>query len=395
MKIVIIIPTYNEEGGVGAILDELTIVCTTLPAHEWIILIVDGNSTDATCAVVEKKSAQYNYIHLLKEERKSGIAQAYIKGIRHALDTFTPDVFVEFDGDGQHDPQYLVPMVRALEAGADHVIGSRYVPGGSIPTNWALYRKLLSRFGSLYARLLLELPVHDVTSGFKMTRVVPFASRLPLTQESLISSQYAYKIQFLTVMHDSGARITEVPIRFRERENDVSKSSTRDIIESLRVTAHLRVMHIRRWRLLRVLAIGSLGFLLQALIFELLGIRYALLLPSIAAVVGGECAILSNFLLNEKFAFRDQSNKAISSPFQRLLRFHLVSSGSILLQWLSIRVTEHFTSSPPILRTTFLLSVMCGFLINYAGYYFYVWRTHSTYADANGEGSLLQNASSQ
>jgi len=374
MKIVIIIPTYNEAGGIGAVLDELASVCATVPEHEWIVLVVDGNSSDGTGAVVEEKRARYGFIYLLKEQKKNGIAHAYVTGIRHALTTFSPDAFVEFDGDGQHDPKYLVPMVRALEQGADYIIGSRYIPGGSVPAGWAPYRKFISKFGSLYARLLLELPVHDVTSGFKMTRVKNFASHLPLTKEELLSSEYAYKIQFLTVMHECGARIQEVPIAFRERDNDVSKSTFLDIVESLRVTARLRLLHIRSWRLLRVVAIGGFGFLIQTFIFEMLGIQYSLLSASMAAVVGGECAILSNFLLNERFAFRDHVRSTSTSSLLRLVRFHIVSSGSIFVQWTLLSIAERVSSSSTTLRITFFIGIVLGFFLNYAGYYFYVWK---------------------
>ena len=149
------------------------------------------------------------------------------------------DVIVSFDGDGQHNCEDLPRLVGKITEGYDYVIGSRYVTGGSIPGEWAWHRKFLSRFGSLYARTLLRLPVHDVTSGFRAMRVKGFAEHLTLEPSQLLSRQYAYIFQFLPEMQSLKARILEIPIEFRMRENDSSKSTWKDILESLRVTTAL------------------------------------------------------------------------------------------------------------------------------------------------------------
>ncbi|HYF12902.1 MAG TPA: glycosyltransferase family 2 protein [Candidatus Paceibacterota bacterium] len=373
MKIVVIIPTYNEAGAIGSLLHDLANTFSQAPEHDWHVLVVDGASTDGTRDVVRKFMERHPNVHLLEEPLKRGLASAYLSGMAHATHALKADAYVEFDGDGQHDPKYLLPMARALAGGADYVIGSRYVPGGSVPHEWALYNKLLSRLGSLYSRLLLELPVHDVTSGLKMTRVDGFADKLPQRLEDLLTRYYAYKIQFLARMVELGAKIEEVPIAFRYREHGTSKSTWRDIIQSLKVTAIIRLKTIRQWRLLRVVAIGGIGFVLQGIIFELLGIQFKLLSPSTAALIGAEVAIISNFFLNDYFSFSDKRLSA--APFvQRIARFHLISSGSVASQWIFIFIAERLTQSPPLLRTAFVLGVVLGFAINYAGYYFWVWR---------------------
>lgn len=371
MRIAVIIPTYNEAGSIVRVLDELFDATKHTP-HEWLFIVVDGHSSDNTAALVRERMQTQPSIRLVEEPEKRGIAAAYLTGIRYAREV-EADAFAEFDGDGQHDPRDLVRMAEALTDTTDHVIGSRYIPGGSIPAEWAWYRKFISRFGSLYARLLLELPVHDVTSGLKLTRLTGPADAVPKTEDDLLTRHYAYKIQFLAALADSGARITEVPIAFRAREHDVSKSTVRDLYESLRVTAHLRIRNLRRWRLLRVVAIGGIGFIIQTVIFELLGIRSGVVSASTAAVIGGECAILSNFLLNERFTFRDRIADAASFG-TRLLRFHIVSSGSILLQWLLLFTAESLTTDVVILRSAYLLGIALGFVLNYTGYYFFVWQ---------------------
>jgi glycosyltransferase involved in cell wall biosynthesis len=165
---------------------------------------------------------------------------AYLTGMRYAIDTLHADAFIEFDGDGQHDPADIPRLMAKIDAGYDYVIGSRYIAGGGVPAEWALHRRLLSRFGSLYARVLLGLPVNDVTSGLKATRAGVMQHTRLLSPDHLLSKDYAYKIQFLYEIWRSGARIAEVPILFRLREHDTSKSTWRDILESLKVTALLR-----------------------------------------------------------------------------------------------------------------------------------------------------------
>lgn len=372
MKIAVIIPTYNEAGAIGNLLSALQEVFHANTKHEWHVVVVDANSPDGTAAVVCVATREYKNIHLIVEPKKQGIGVAYCTGIAFALKDLGAAVVVEFDGDGQHDPKNIPRLIQRLEKGADYVIGSRYIPGGSVPAGWALYRKVLSRFGSLYTRLLLELPVHDVTSGFKATRA-EFARKLPLSGDMLLSRSYAYKIHLLAETVRLGARTAEVPIRFLEREHDSSKSTGKDILESLWVTGVLRLRTLPQWRLLRVVTIGGVGFVLQTIVFEVLGIRLHLVRPSTAAVMGGELAILSNFFLNERFSFRDRVAQA--APFiSRFVRFHVVSAGSVAVQWILIFAAESLTGEPVILRTTYVAGVLLGFLINYAGYYFWVWR---------------------
>src|SRR3989338_3318977 len=249
MRISVVIPTYNESGSIASLLDELQNVFTARPHHQWDVVVVDGASTDGTPDIVRKKMAVHKNIYLIEEGEKRCIAAAYLTGIRYVVDTLQADAFMEFDGDGQHDPRDIPRLVKKLEEGFDYVIGSRYVKGGSAP-EWEWKRKLLSRFGSLYTRWLLEWNVHDATSGFKLTRAKRFVE-----PKQLLSRHYAYKIHLLSEMIDSGARITEVPITFRNREFNTSKSTSRDILESLKVTAILRLRSIHRWKLLRVVVL--------------------------------------------------------------------------------------------------------------------------------------------
>ncbi len=369
MRIAILIPTYNEAGVIQTLLGEIYGVLQGTPEHEWHVVVIDGHSPDATAQLVRDAQSRYPSLHLIIEEKKRGLAYAYGTGIQYAKEKLHADAFVEFDGDGQHDPRDIVRLANALGDGADLVIGSRYVPLGSVPSEWAFYRKFLSRYGSIYSRLLLELPVHDITSGLKITRMKEFGENLPYTEDALLTSEYAYKIQFLYDLYRRGARIREIPITFRLREHDMSKSTPRDIIESFRVTALLRFRTLHSWHLLRVAIVGGIGFVLQTSIFEFAGIQFGLVRPSTAALIGGEVAILSNFFLNNRFNFDERT----SPLWRRLGRFHAVSLGSITLQWILIRLAEILSSDPMTLRFVYLISIALGFATNYIGYTLFVW----------------------
>ncbi len=372
MRIAVIIPTYNEAGAIGALFDEMAGVFAEAPQHEWYVVIVDANSPDGTADIVRAKMLQYPNIRLIVETGKRGIAPAYVTGMRYALEELHADAFVEFDGDGQHDPKDIIRLIEVLDSGHEYAIGSRYVAGGGIPKEWATYRKILSRFGSLYARLLLDLPVYDATSGLKATRASA-AKYLPLGEGELLSKQYAYKLQFLYALTRAGVSIKEIPIVFRIREHDISKSAWYDIVESLRLTLLMRLQTLYEWRFLRVVGVGLFGFICQTLIFGILGVRLGIIRPSNAILIGGEFAILSNFFLNERFSFGDRQK---SFPFvQRIARFHLVSLGSIVIQWVLVRTAEFVApANHPLLWAAYIAGLALGLLSNYTGYYFWVWQ---------------------
>ncbi len=245
MRIAVIIPTYNEAKGIGAVLEDIIRVRPQVPAHELHIVVVDGNSPDGTGDVVRGIAAGDPLVHLVVEKEKRGIGMAYATGFTYAMNELHADAIMSFDGDGQHNPADIPRLIEGMDQGYDYVIGSRYVEGGSVPSGWATYRKMLSRYGGMYARFLLRLPVKDVTAGFRLYRVKGFAEFLPVTPETLVSTQYAFCFQYLYEMYRRGAKILEIPIQFREREFDVSKNTWPNILESLRVTG---ILWARSWR---------------------------------------------------------------------------------------------------------------------------------------------------
>jgi dolichol-phosphate mannosyltransferase len=237
MKTVIIIPTYNESAVIESVIDALQLHIQNIPDQDIQILIYDSHSPDGTAALIEAYQKKYNNIHLASEAEKSGLGSAYIKAMQYAMDTMKADIVFEYDADGSHQPQFIPHMIKQLEAGYDVVVGSRYVPGGSIPSDWGVHRKILSVLGNYIARFFLTWRYKDFTSGFRATRT-SFLKQIPLKE--LLSKQYAYKIHLLWALHKLGARIREYPIAFIDRKQGISKFPRNNITDSLRVVFTLR-----------------------------------------------------------------------------------------------------------------------------------------------------------
>lgn len=235
MRIITIIPTYNEKESIGQLIDAAEKEFKSIVNHRLSILIVDGNSPDKTIEIVKDKAELYGNIDFIIEKEKRGLGMAYMSGMNYAIKNLKADAIIEFDGDFQHDPADIKRLIAEFDKGYDCVIGSRYVSGGKVPEKWALYRKLLSKYGSLFIKFVLSLPTNDNTSGLKLSRVKNFAEKLPLDENKILSKRHAYKIHLLYEMVKMGAKIKEIPIKFLERGGGNSKSSLEDILESLRV----------------------------------------------------------------------------------------------------------------------------------------------------------------
>ncbi len=329
MKIVVISPTYNELVNIEKLIPQLiTEVFPKIKNHDMHLLIVDDNSPDGTAKGVEKFMKKWKNVTLLLGN-KEGLGAAYVRGMHHAMDKMGADAIMEFDADFQHDPVDIPRLVKAMDDGADLVIGSRYVPGGSIPKEWGFHRKLISRLGGLFAQIvLLTFNVHDMTSGLKLTKS-SFLKKVDL--DNLYSKYYAYKMHILHDVLRQKAKVTEVPIIFYERQEGSSKITQKDLFDSFWVVIRLRLRDSGRF--IKFLIVGGTGFIVQLILIDVcirLGIE-----QFIASMIGGEAAILSNFFLNNMWTFRDtKSIKEQGGFFQRLTKFNLASLGSIGIQGL-------------------------------------------------------------
>ena len=226
MNPLVVIPTYNERENLPAIVARLR---RSVPAAE--VLVVDDGSPDGTGDLADAIAAHDAAVHALHRPAKGGLGAAYRAGFDWGI-ARDHDVLVEMDADGSHRPEELHRLLDGL-ADADVAVGSRWVPGGRV-VDWPLRRALLSRGGSLYARIALGLSQRDVTGGFRAYR----ASALVAAEYDTVESQgYGFQIEMLWRCHDAGARIVEVPITFAERKYGASKMSGHIVLEALvRVT---------------------------------------------------------------------------------------------------------------------------------------------------------------
>lgn len=225
MRTLVIIPTYNERESLPTALER-----TRQAVPDADILVADDNSPDGTGAVADAAAARDDHIHVLHRPGKQGLGRAYVAGFQWALERGY-ELVVEMDADGSHRPEQLPDLLaRAQRPDAPElVIGSRWVPGGSV-VNWPRHRELLSRGANTYVRLALGLPVRDATAGFRVFRADVLAA-LPLGE--IESQGYCFQVDMTWRVHRAGGRVAEVPISFVERAEGVSKMSRSIITEAL------------------------------------------------------------------------------------------------------------------------------------------------------------------
>ena len=225
-RIVVIIPTYNERENLPLITARLR--AAVPEAH---VLVADDNSPDGTGAIADDLVAADDHVHVMHRRSKEGLGAAYLAGFDWALDNGY-DVVVEMDADGSHQPEQLPRLLDALR-GADLVLGSRWVPGGSV-VNWPKSREALSRGGSLYTRMMLGVPMRDATGGYRAFRADTLR-RIDLI--GVESAGYCFQVELGWRAVKAGMRVREVPIDFVERELGDSKMSQKIVVEALwRVT---------------------------------------------------------------------------------------------------------------------------------------------------------------
>lgn len=226
----IVIPTYNEAENLPRLLEQIF----ALQSARFGVLVVDDNSADGTGEIADSLKEKYpGLLDVLHRAGKLGLGSAYIQGFQFLLKMDVPAIG-QMDADFSHEPGKLPELLRRLE-NFDIAVGSRYVPGGALDEKWAKWRKGLSAFGNFYSRTILNLPLRDVTGGFRMWRRSAL-ERMPLNR--VRSNGYIFQVEMAYVAHRIGLRFTELPIYFAERTAGLSKMSFKIQLEAaLRVWA--------------------------------------------------------------------------------------------------------------------------------------------------------------
>src|SRR5436190_9941803 len=220
MRAVVCLPTYNERENLEPMVRELG-------RHGLRVLVIDDDSPDGTGELADRLAATLDYVVVIHRPRKEGLGPAYLAGFRRAL-ADDADLILEMDCDFSHDPNDVPRLIAAAED-ADLALGSRYVGGGSI-RNWGLVRRFVSAGGSLYARVVLGAPIHDLTGGFKCYRRRVLET---IDLDAVSSRGYAFQIETTYRALRAGFRVVEVPIAFVDREAGRSKMNRTIVLEAI------------------------------------------------------------------------------------------------------------------------------------------------------------------
>jgi dolichol-phosphate mannosyltransferase len=226
----VILPTYNEIENVTQVIPAVFQQAAKISdSHDLHVLVVDDDSPDGTYAAVQKLQREYKNLHVIGG-MKRGLGDAYKRGIKYALKHLSPDVIIQMDADGQHDPEKLPQFIALSNSGFSLVIGSRLAPGGETP-DFSLWRKFLSHFGNWLIRSLGGVKkIHDCTSGFRCIRA-DVVKECDLTH--LSTRGYSFQSSLLCEMMRHNATFIEVPILFKPRMHGISKLAFRDQLEFL------------------------------------------------------------------------------------------------------------------------------------------------------------------
>lgn len=228
MRTLIIVPTLNEEANITTVLDSLQ---HHVPDTD--VMVIDDGSTDATRPLVKERIAQGQRIELVEREGKRGLGDAYLHAFRLALDAGY-DAVVEIDADMSHDPAVLPTMLAVAERGINLVIGSRYIPGGSV-IGWPRRRTWLSRWGNRYAAIMLGLAINDATAGYRVYRTDTLRA---LSLDGIQAGGYGFQVEMTYRTVRKGLSVVEIPIQFRDRVAGTSKMHRGIVLEAFKLVTY-------------------------------------------------------------------------------------------------------------------------------------------------------------
>ena len=396
-KVVIIMPTYNESENIKKMIPALfDVEFPKIENAEMHLLIVDDNSPDGTGKIVREAMKKYKNLHIFEGE-KQGLGWAYIRGMKHAIEKLNADAVMEMDADFQHPPRFVKPMVEAYLKGAGYVIGSRYIPGGSIPSEWAFFRKFVSYAGNLFIRLVLLKPkLHDLTTGFRLTKVKGVLDKIDL-DHLMEPERFAYKVDLLHQSVKNAPKTVEVPLEFAPRIEEKSKFNKKEMISTFKVAIILGVKD--KIRFIKFAVVGFIGFLVNWAGIEIFRglpltenlanyfqdyqnagfLKLLATASSWSAAFGAELAIISNFTLNNIWTFKEKKISRSGELILSFLKFNFTSLGAVVIQFAIIGWSVNIFGDTGLVRLLSLVFAI-GFVIipyNYTMYNLFIWKTWS------------------
>jgi dolichol-phosphate mannosyltransferase len=328
MKVVVIIPTYNERDNIIVLLTALEKACISVKRHTISYLIVDDSSPDGTQDLVKEYQKTHKNVFMISG-KKEGLGKALLRGMTYAVSVLHADILIQMDADLSHDPIAVPAFLHAIDNGADFVVGSRYIKGGSIPSNWGFIRKVYSVVGNAVVRFGLWHPgIHDWTGGYRA-----YTKKYYLDNKEKVQgySGYVFQIAFLhSAVHD-GARVTEVPIQFFDRRFGHSKIAPMEYISNI-----FSFITMTRWNEIvtgsfgKFLVVGGVGFGINAVLLILLhnGLHWS---ATWANLTGSAIAIFSNYNFNNFWTFKHSKISGIAQYIGKLVQFYATSAFGVLV----------------------------------------------------------------
>jgi len=383
---VVVIPTYNEAESIGEMIDTLCgKIFPKIKDWQCKLLVVDDTSPDGTYKIVQNKQKQYKNLELYLNPTKAGIGGAYVKGFRHAMTPLEADVIIEFDADFQHPPKDIPLLLNEITAGYDYILGSRKIKGGSNPKGWGFKRIFFSEVGGLVARFGLFFPgkmffkITDPTTGLKASRVKGFVDTMDM--DHLYSRNFGYKLEFLYKMVQLGAKVKEIPLQFGLRTKGESKIEPQTAIDIFRSVFLLRWNDPTTQKFIKFGCIGLFGFGINKIGLDIfskalqntintVGVR-----NFIANALAAEISILSNFILNNLWTFKNEKLVWGKVLIQKFATFNLSSviSGIVIPSLVIGAGTQFFGD-----QYRFLFLVIAVFLftvpLNWFIYNHVIWK---------------------
>lgn len=368
----IVMPAWNEAENIKRIIEEL--VKREFPAidADMQLLIVDNHSTDGTTDIVEKATKAYANIHIIEQD-KSGLGWAYVRGMQYAVRELKADAVMEMDADFQHPPRFVKPMVDAYLNGAEYVIGSRYIKGGSVPKEWAASRKAVSFFGNLFIRtVLLNFKIHDLTTGFRLTRVKGVLDKIDLEKLRDLD-KFAYKVDLLYQSMKNSGKTVEVPLEFASRVSDKSKFNWKEMVATFKLAIILGIKD--KMRFLKFAVVGFTGFVVNYLGLEFLK-RFGLT-TYWATLFATEMAIISNFIFNNIWTFKDKIITSFKDLIVQFLKFNFSSLFAVIVQPFIVSGATKLFGDTSLVHLVALVFALIFVVVpyNYVVYNLFIWKT--------------------
>jgi dolichol-phosphate mannosyltransferase len=392
-KIIIVMPAYNEADNIGRMIKALfKEEFPKIKNADMHLLVVDDNSPDGTGDIVKKNMKKYKNLHILQGQKR-GLGWAYVRGMKYAMKKLNADAVIEMDADFQHPPRFVKPMVEAYLSGADYVIGSRYIKGGSVPKEWALMRKAVSYFGNLFIRLvLLKFSIHDLTTGFRLAKVKGVLDKIDL-DHLMELERFAYKVDLLYQCIKNAKKTVEVPLEFAPRTEDQSKFSLKEMISTFKVAIILGIKD--KARFFKFAIVGFVGYVVNAIsleIFASLAFTSAIAMyfssakggfftfasesAAWSAAFAAELSIISNFTWNNLWTFKEAKITKPLAIVRKFLEFNLTSFGAIVIQFIVIGFMASLFGDTRLVRQLgILVSMPLVLSFNYTMYNLVIWKT--------------------